>query len=236
MNVMSWANLRGVERDPQQHEDQMLRRTVCSMLVLFAASAEAQIGRQRVTYPSEPDYWVGLSIGYLNGTTLSDDATGATWMFGYTSQIRATIEKTLSRGVAMGLGAGFATAPLTYEPGNTFNSACFEACQATADITQYVAFIRGGGAEGFHPTFELEGGVTQFSNFRDKLTDSQLPSRGAYDLTFGLGAGYEYGFSRTTAIYADWTYDLVLHRQSSASTNQTAPRLFAFRGGFRVGF
>jgi hypothetical protein len=209
---------------------------VCSMLVLVAGSAQAQVGRQRVTYPSEPDYWVGLSIGYVNGTTLSDDATGANWVFGYTSQIRATIEKALSRGTTMGLGAGYSTAPLTYEPGTAFNSACFEACQATADITQYVAFVRGGGSEGFHPTFELDAGVTQFSNFRDKLTDSRLPSNNAYDVTFGLGAGYEYGFSRIADVYGDWTYDLVLHRQSSASTNQTAPRLFTFRGGFRVGF
>src|SRR5689334_8004881 len=81
MNVMSQANLRGVARDPQQYEGRMIRRSLCSMLlcVVAASTLGAQIGRQRPAAPTDPGYWVGLSIGYVEGITPTDDATGATW-------------------------------------------------------------------------------------------------------------------------------------------------------------
>ena len=93
----------------------MLRRTLCSMILLagIPATQQAQIGRQRPTAPADPGYWIGLSIGYVEGITTTDDATGATWRFGYTSQLRATVEKTLSPGMTFGVAAGYANAPLT---------------------------------------------------------------------------------------------------------------------------
>src|SRR4029079_17853117 len=142
MNVMSLANLRGVERDPQQQEDRMLRRTLCSMLLFCAATpavVHAQIGR-RPSPPTEPGYWVGLSIGYVEGMTTTDDATGAIWRFGYTSQVRATVEKTLSQGMTLGVAAGYSNAPLTYSSTGQFTGACAGSCLANADITQYLAF------------------------------------------------------------------------------------------------
>jgi len=212
----------------------MFRRTVCSMLALFAATAHAQIRRQPQNINNDPDYWVGLSLGYVDGITLSDDRTGSIWRFGYSSQIRATLEKTIARGATVGISAGFSSVPLTYESGN-FSSFCSE-CRADADINQYTAFVRMGGGAGFHGMYQLEGGVTQFTNFRESTTQTRLdPQDGPYDATFGFGGGVSYGFSRNSDIYIGEMLDFVFHRQSS-TVEQQAPRVFAFRGGFRVGF
>src|SRR4051812_47911779 len=129
MNVMSSANLRGVVRDPQQHEGVIvLLRIVVMVVAAFATlvvdagarhGAGAQIGprgRQQGS-AADPGYWVGLSIGYVDGTTINDGDTGSSWRFGYTAQIRATLEKTLQRGVTVGASAGFSNAPLTYVSG-----------------------------------------------------------------------------------------------------------------------
>jgi hypothetical protein len=219
----------------------MIRRSLCSMLVcVFAApTLGAQIGRQRPTAPSDPGYWVGLSIGYVEGITTTDDATGATWRFGYTSQLRATVEKTLSQGVTLGVAAGYASAPLTYSSAQ-FGGACPSSCLANADITQYLAFVRGGSGRigtGFHGSFAVEGGVTQFSKFRDRTTKTSLPpSSGSNDLTLGFGTGFGYRMSQLSEIYVDQSYDFVFHKQSSAVTNQSVPRLLTFRGGIRFGF
>jgi hypothetical protein len=212
-------------------------------MLLFAgisSALDAQIGRQRPAPPSDPGYWVGLSIGYVEGITTTDDATGATWRFGYTSQLRATLEKTFSPGMTLGVAAGYSNAPLTYQSGSQFGGACPGSCLANADITQYLAFVRGGGGPrgtGFRGTFSAEGGVTQFSKFRDRTTKTSLPpASGSYDLTLGFGAGFGYRMSRLSELYIDQSYDFVFHKQNSSVTNQTVPRLLTFRGGIRFGF
>jgi hypothetical protein len=217
----------------------MLRRTVCSILLAFGAAAEAQISRRGPTYPADPGYWVGLSIGYVEGLTTSDEATGATWEFGYTSQLRATLEKTVARGVTIGVVAGYATAPLTYQFSRGPGDACVSGCLGKADIAQYLGFVRGGagGLSHFHATFNAEAGVTQFSNFRDRSTQQSFePTNGSYDFTFGFGGGFAYAMSRGSEIFLEHDYDFVFHKQRSNTTTQAVPRLLTFRGGFRFGF
>jgi hypothetical protein len=212
------------------------------MLFVISATSGAQISRPRPATSTDPDYWVGLSIGYMDGITTTDDATGSTWRFGYTSQIRATFEKTVSTGTTVGVVAGYATGPLTYYPANQFTAACPGSCLAKADITQYLAFVRGGsGGWGvgtrFHGTLNAEGGVTRFSKFRDRTAETPLaPDGGSYDFTVGFGAGFGYRVSQLSEIYVDQSYDFIFHKQSSAVTNQEVPRLLTFRGGFRFGF
>ena len=204
------------------------------MLVLSAATAHAQIRRQPQNLNTDPDYWVGISLGYMDGVTLSDEQTNALWEFGYSTQIRATLEKTISRGATIGIAAGFASVPLNYESGN-FNSGC-GSCRADADINQYTAFVRIGGGTGFHGLYQLEGGVTQFTNFRESDSQNRLdPRSGTYDGTLGFGGGVAYGLSRTSDIYITEMLDFVFHRQG-AGVEQRAPRVFTFRGGFRLGF
>src|SRR5512146_3302842 len=91
MNVMSSANLRGVVRDPQQHEVIVMLRRIAVMMAAALATVVASAGvgpgsagqrgprQPRQGYESDPDYWVGLSIGYVDGTTVDDGDTGSTW-------------------------------------------------------------------------------------------------------------------------------------------------------------
>jgi hypothetical protein len=209
-----------------------------AVVAVAAPDAAAQIGRRPVVNVG-PSYWVGLSYGVLDGTTIVDGNSGAEWQFGYSSQIRATIEKVLQPGFTGGLSAGFSTAPLTYSGGSVFNAAC-GTCRADADITQWLAFIHGGGgglrAYGFHGLFDLEGGVTSFSNFRVHDGGARLaPTNTNYDFTFGLGGGIGYSLSPEFEVYAAEVADWVLHNQGENATT-SAPRIYTFRLGGRVGF
>jgi hypothetical protein len=218
----------------------MVRRIALGALasVVLAASAGAQVGR-RGQYAADPGYWVGLSVGYVTGLTTTDNQTNATWAFGYSAQLRATLEKSLQPGVSIGISAGFSNPSLTYY-GAGFDPTCPGPCQAHADVTQYLAFLHGGlGGRniGFHGIYTLEGGVTQFANFRDVLTDTQLgASSSSYDLTFGIGGGFGYTLSPTMEAYAEEVGDFILHQQSSQVTSQSAPHTFTLRAGLRVGF
>ncbi len=173
----------------------------------------------------------------MDGFSISDDDSQSSWSFGGASQVRATFEKTVQRGITVGAAAGFSTPPLTYSPfanpgGRT---SCVGGCRAKADVTQFMAFVHGGSGVGFHGVYDLEGGLTEFSNFRERTTDARLaPTRANYSFTFGFGGGLGYGFSPITDVYVSEAYELIVH----SSENQTgaAPRAPVFRAGFRVGF
>ena len=210
----------------------MLGRSM-AMLLIAAATVVAQGPRIPRGGTGEPGYWVGLSYGYLDGTSMNDGATNSHWAFGYSSQIRATFEKTIQRGVSAGVSAGFATAPMTYQG---FTSACLGGCSATADITQWLAYVHAGGAGiGFHGLYNLEAGITQVGHFKDKATGIDLASGSSNDFTFGFGGGLGYGFAPNMDMYVGEQWDIILHSQGDA-TETEAPRQLTFRIGFRVGF
>lgn len=215
----------------------MRKRIGYSTLVVLATMsgvAGAQIGR-RGPQSADPGYWVGLSYGYLDGTTINDSRTDATWRFGYSSQLRATLEKTIQRGVSVGLSAGFTTAPLDYD-GSSSGVVCSVRCSAKADITQWLATLRAGGSSGFHGAYNIEAGVTQFSHFRERSSGAALPpSSASSDFTFGFGGGFGYNFSPISEAYVGEQFQFVLHPQGD-NASQSAPRLLTFRVGFRMGF
>jgi hypothetical protein len=218
-----------------------MRRIAASVALLLAGTvaAGAQFPRlpgQGGSYGPEPGYWVGLSYGYVSGTTIDDPASATTWQFGYTSELRGTIEKTMGQGFTVGASAGFATAPLTYSP-SIGSPACPISCAADANISQYMAFVRAGTGMGFHTIYELEAGATEFSKFRTRDADSTLaPDQAKYDFSFGLGGGFGYGFSRMSEAYVGYHWDLVLHPQGNGGGVRDAPRRETFRAGFRLGF
>ena len=214
----------------------MKRSIAGAMLVFVALPLSAQIGRRPISSP-DPSFWVGLSYGYVDGLGLTDRDTRGSWRFSYSSQVRATLEKTLQRGVTLGAAAGFTTANLTYRSDGLTTPDCTVSCRASADVTQYVAFIRRAGGPGFYPLFDLEAGITRFSNFHDRTSGDVLPpTRASNDFTFGFGAGFGYGFSPTTSVYVGNQFDIVLHPQDEDVTAFSAPRIYTLRAGFRVGF
>lgn len=216
----------------------MIRRIAVALLFAGTLPAGAQIGRRsRQGAGADPGYWVGLSYGYVSGTTIADESSATTWQFGYTSQLRASLEKTMQSGFTIGASAGFATAPLTYVS-NTFSGACAGTCAANANITQYMAFLRGGSGVGFHGMYSIEAGMTEFSNFRTRDGNASLaPTNAKYDFSFGFGAGFGYGFTQASEVYLGQQWDLVLHPQGdNAGRSTNAPRISTFRAGFRIGF
>lgn len=214
-------------------------RRVMWVMALIAASATpamAQFGRPpRGGYAQAPDYWVGLSYGYLGGTTIANSSE--TWQFGYTSQIRATFEKSVQRDFTIGVSAGFANATASVDVFHpTPAGACTSQCRATADLTQVLAFVSGGtGGIGLHGLYNLEAGVTQFANFRDADTGDR-GSISATDFTFGLGGGIGYRFSPLADAYVSEQGDFILDSPIPGTTQSNAPRQFTFRVGFRYGF
>ena len=218
----------------------MIRRIACAVLIAAtAAPLGAQISRGRQGgFAAGPEYWVGLSYGYVDGLTLNDGHSNSIWQFRYTSQLRATLEKTISGNVSVGASAGFSNPRLSYI-GRSTGDPCGATCQADAQVTQYMAFVRTGGGLGFHALGNLEAGVTEFSKFRDRTTGTSLaPTGSSYDFTFGLGGGFGYGISQNTDLYIGEQWDLVLHPQGDVTGAQSssAPRVSTFRAGARVGF
>ncbi len=213
--------------------------TLCACVALGATTSAAQFPRRGSGgIGSDPDYWVGIDYGYQGGMTVND-ATGAEWDIGYTSQLRATFAKTIQHQISVGVAAGFSTPTLTYIPGvdgsgNSFTCA-FE-CTAKADVTQWLAFLRYGSGLGIHGVGSLEAGITSFGNFREASTGDQLPpTSSANDFTFGLGGGVGYGFTPTIDGFIAENFDIVLHSEGANVTGD-APRFFTFRVGLRAGF
>lgn len=215
-----------------------MRGSIVGAILVFAAlPLDAQIGRRPASSPEDPSYWVGLSYGYVDGIGLTDRDTRGSWQISYASQLRATLEKTLQHGVTVGAAAGFATAGLAYQNAGVTTPDCTQSCQANVDISQYVAFIRRAGGPGFYTLLDFEAGITRFSNFHDRATGDVLPpTHATNDPTFGFGGGIGYGFSPTTSVYIAQQFDFVLHRQDTTVTAFSAPHVFSFGAGFRIGF
>jgi hypothetical protein len=209
----------------------MRLRFVALLLLSTAAVAEAQFPRgPRGPGAAGPDYWVGLSYGLFELGSMADGANRNTWNFGYTTQIAATLEKTIQRGIAVGAVAGFASPNLTYT-----NSALATNTTARADVTQLMATARiGGGTFGFQSSFNLSAGGVQYANFRDKVTNAKLPG-GGWDPAFGTGYSFGLNVTPETEIYIGSDLLFVLHSQGD-QVQSTVPHAFTFKLGFRQGF
>lgn len=214
----------------------MIRRIAFAALIAAAATPlGAQINRGRGQISTGPGYWVGLSYGYMDGMTLNDGRSNATWAFSYSSQLRATIEKAITGGFTLGAAAGFSNPKLSYV-GRSVGACSTDAttCQAQADVTQYTVFVRNDPGPGFHGLFSLEAGGTQFSKFRNRDTGTAISSSSSFDFTFGFGGGFGYGVSQNTELYISEQMDVVMHPQADGSTG--VPKVSVFRAGARIGF
>ena len=215
---------------------QRIGYTALVLLTTVSSLAGAQIGRRR-QQSAGSDYWVGLSYGYVDGTTIADGPTRTVWDFSYTSQIRATFEKMIQGNVSVGASAGFSTPSLQYTNADLSSPCGGAACTARADVTQWLGFLHvGSNGIGFHGDYNVEAGVTQFSHFRDDASGVALPpATTSNDFTFGFGGGLGYAFSPIVDAYVAEEFQYVLHPHGDAQETH-APRLTTFRAGFRMGF
>jgi hypothetical protein len=241
MNVISTANLCGVERAPQLAPlgGFVSRRSLPVLLTLLALLAsspamDAQIIR-RPPQTLEPPYWVGVSIGLAQASSVHDGTTDSQWQFGTAAQYRATLEKRLQAGLSIGVSAGFATVPLTY---SGISAGCAGGCDAKADIMQLHALFHAGSGMGLHQVVELGLGATGYSNFRTEVGGTKLaPTAADYDLSFAFGYGFGYGLSPKSAIEVVQEFGTAIHQRTGLAGGESSlPRLYTTRIGVRFGF
>ncbi len=219
-----------------------MRRSIVALLLAvtapaaFTSQAFAQYPGSRPGFGQQPQTWVGLSVGFIDGMTIDDGQTASEWQFGYSTQVRASLEMAVQGDMTVGLAAGFSTAPLVYSSYDGFGECAFS-CTGHADITQILGTLRGGGGLGLHGIYELEAGVTEFSNFREDFSNVQLPPNSRWDFSFAFGGGVGYGLAGMGEIFAAEEIGTVLQANNDNNNIQVnPPRIFTTRIGWRYGF
>ena len=214
----------------------MLRKAV-ALLVLAALPAVAQFPRGRHAYTG-PQYWVGLSYGFVDATTIYDGNTGTRVATSATRRRSARrSRRRLQRGITVGVSAGYATQPLTY---------------TTLDVQRRLRHVvqreRGRDAvHGVHPAAAAARGFhCRLQRRRRRDAVLELPREGdRHEAAAGRTAATT---SRSASAAASATVcrrrrDLYVDRRSwtsccirRASTRRRARRgCRAFRAAFRIG-
>lgn len=192
----------------------------CALVAVIASTAEAQ-PRRRVPPPVQPSIWGSASIGLFNANDVSDGRTESTWDFGQAStpQFRASLEKAVSRSIAVGVAGSYAHVPFTYRGGGS--SGC-TACAAHLDVVALGASFHVSGGEGFHQVLEGFAGALQYRNLeRDSNGDRLAPRDGNVDPFFTFGYGFGYGFSRRLQVSVVQDFGLALHEREGLSSEQS---------------
>lgn len=194
--------------------------------------ADAQVARQQATW--SPQWWTSLGLGLFQSQPVQDGATSSTWDFGSTVQWRATLERELDRGSALGLAMTFVRAPVTYSSDSPLPNSCAH-CDADANITQVLATFHAGGGLGFHQVIELGLGATIYSGFRARSDGRALAPGSDADPAFAIGYGFGYGVGENTQVEFVQELAASLHQSTglAAGTN-TAIRSYTTRLGVRV--
>ena len=203
---------------------------VSAASLLVAAAAQAQI----IPRPAErhAPNWLAAGIGITQGFGIVDGSTGSTWNFGSGLDYAVRLEHPISSGeFAIGLQASFARLPLTY-------SSATSTGDARGDVSQLMAVLRYGSGYGFHPVYELQGGVIGFSDFRSTAMPPATFSSGSdYDPKLALGYGFGFGLSPTAAVEIVQELGTVLHQRDGLSGSQSNyPRIYVTRIGGRISF
>lgn len=209
---------------------QRVTLSLAAALLFTATASDAQIIRRPVARRN-PN-WAGLSIGITQGFGIRDGSTGSTWDFGSGLEYAARFEHPTGSGqFAIGVQASYARLPVGYSS-TTFSG------DAKADVKQLMAVLRYGGGYGFHPVYELSGGIIGFSDFRSTGSSPVKVSTSAdYDAKFSLGYGFGFGLSPTTSIEVVQELGTVLHQRTGLAASQSSyPRIYVTRIGGKVAF
>lgn len=196
-----------------------MSRVAVALLMVSAATMEAQIIDSRRVGTGEPIAWTSLSVGWLQHGGLCDPDSNSCWGFGDAPQFRASLDMPLGRGATVGVVGTTARVPLRYDGG--LLGGC-NGCDADANVSQIFANLHLGGNSGFHQVIDVNAGMTFFSNFRrttgEKLDPDGIVSAFAFDLGYGFG----YAFSPRFRIMLIRDWGLVIHKRIPGQTNNTA--------------
>jgi hypothetical protein len=196
-----------------------------------AQVAGAQIMRRPVT-PRAVN-WVGANVGIVQGYTITDGSTNATWSFGSGIEYGVRLEHSLPSGISIGAQAAFSDASLGYSSASCAN------CDAKANVRQFVGLLHFGRGYSFHPVYELAAGAIAYSNF-SRADDGAIKlgtSKTDYDFKLSLGYGLGFGVTPSTSIEIIQEFGTVLHQRDGLSGSSSSfPRVYVTRLGGKATF
>lgn len=202
------------------------------ILLVAADTAAAQIIRQPAAR-TRPWAWTSAGVGHVRQDAFCDPDSNSCWTFRAAPQYRFTLEMPVGRDTRLGIAATVADMPLIYSSQSP--SASCTACEARAQMTQYLGFLQlGGSTRGIHQIVELGAGVTVFRHFKSTTGTSLNPSKAVTDFTFALAPGLGYGFTSRLSLYVAYEFGVVVHKRTPGSVRNSAQQNTT-RVGLRLG-
>jgi hypothetical protein len=209
--------------------------TISLLLLLASRSAEAQIIRPRFQL-SQPTAFISLGVGLQQGWSVNDGASNSLWQFGDATQYVASIEKSASGGVSLGLRGSYSRVPLVYR--SLVGGDVLVEEDADADVSQLFGTLHVASGRGFHSVLELSAGATMYSKFTARSDGRQLNTE-SNDLDFAFAFGYGFGYAFSPNFSVDVVQDVAtsLHQKAGLSAGQeSSTRLHGTRLVGRFGF
>jgi hypothetical protein len=201
-------------------------------ICLGTTTLTAQIRGRPATRRPDAGWWISGGAAAVILNDISDGATRSTWTFGSDPlwQMRGTIERALDDATTLGISAGYgvvnlALTPMTYTAATlptlpALPTQCATGCDAQTQLWTLMGQFRSGGTGGFHTLFEAAGGVTGFRDMRIRADSSGVagialgPTKGQYDLSGTLGAGFGYGLSSNLHLALVQEYGMGWHAKA----------------------
>jgi len=192
-----------------------LRRFVSGVpifILAVAAPAAAQI-LERPASRREPRMWISAAAGVMDIAAIGD--AESVWDFGTGFMYRASLERSLGRGSAIGVAAGRSRIPLRA------SSEMLDRVDAHATVTSLMATFRGGGGSGFHQIYVVQAGALRFTDIEADDDNTVIDRGGNTDFAFSVGGGFGYGVNTRLSIGLVQELGLILHRGGGASGNSS---------------
>jgi len=183
---------------------------VTTFMLVVAAPAAAQI-LERPASRLEPRMWISATAGVMDIAAIGD--AESIWDFGTGFMYRASLERSLGRGSAIGVAAGRSRMPLRASS-NVLNRV-----DAHATVTSLMASFRGGGGSGFHQIYVVQAGALRFTDIQADDDNTVINRGGNTDFAFSVGGGFGYGVNTRLAIGLVQELGLILHRGGGSTGN-----------------
>jgi hypothetical protein len=190
----------------------------------------AQILRRAPSRPTPPN-WIGGGVSIMQPYTLRDGITNSQWSFDSDVGYTLTFEHPTASGILLGLQGVYGTPSLVYTSSSPGAVDCSGGCDATATVMQIMGLAHSANSYGFHGAYQLTAGVTGFSSFKDRTTNTKIgPMATDYDFSIAVGYGLGFGISPTTSIELIQEIGTLLHQRTGlAAGTGNYPRMSATR-------
>jgi opacity protein-like surface antigen len=166
---------------------------LCILVVSSGASAQRSRGQS-----SDPNYWLSVGEAQQSSWSVTDGAGKARWDFASTKTITANLDKTLTKGVTIGLQGTRATLPMAYVGAD---SSTIPAVTHVSQVLGMLHIVHPTSLAALHSILELGAGSTLYSNFIRTDTNTQFgPATTDADFTWAYGVGAGYSLSKRISV------------------------------------